>query len=185
MKATLLLLCLTLIATLAPAQAQPESKPAAAAANPSDVRSIDNILAALYDVISGPAGQARDWNRFRTLFWPSARLTPLVPKPDKSGYEPREFTVDGYITRSEPFFAKEAFYESAVANRIEQWAHIAIVFSTYESRHAKAEKPFARGINSIQLFNDGQRWWVTSIFWESESPQNPLPDAMLKPPGGK
>ena len=59
------------------------------------------------------------------------------------------------------------------------------MFSTYESRHAKGEKPFARGINSIQVFNDGQRWWVLNILWESESEQNPLPERMLKPPGGK
>jgi hypothetical protein len=121
----------------------------------------------------------------RSLFWPGARMVPLVPKPDKSGYTPREFSVEEYITRSEPFFAKEGFYENAVVNRVDQWAQIASVFSTYESRHAKGEKPFARGINSIQVFNDGQRWWVLTILWESESEQNPLTERILKAPGGK
>ena len=174
-----------LFAPLALGQAQPDSKPAVPAANPADVKSIESIVAAVYDVISGPAGQKRDWNRFRSLFWPSARLAPLVAKQDKSGYEPREFSVEGYITRTDPFFVKEGFYENAVANRVEQWAQLASVFSSYESRHAKGEKPFARGINSIQLFNDGQRWWVLSILWQAESEQNPLPALMLRAPGDR
>jgi hypothetical protein len=185
MKVAVLVLAI-LWGSFAAAQ-QPEQKPAAEtpAANPADVKSIDNIVAALYDVISGPAGQKRDWNRFRSLFWPGAHLIPVGAKQDKSGYAPRLLSVEDYVTRTDPFFAKEAFYESAVANRVEQWAQIAHVFSTYESRHAKGEKPFARGINSIQLLNDGQRWWVLNVLWINESEQNHLPERMLKPPGGE
>ena len=181
MKAAILMFTV-LMGSLAPGQAQPEQKPAA---SPADVKSIDSIVAALYDVISGPAGQKRDWNRFRSLFWPGAHLIPLATPPGKVGYAARVLSVEDYVTRTEPFFAKDSFYESAVANRVDQWAQIASVFSTYESRRAKGEKPFARGINSIQVFNDGQRWWVLNILWESESEQNPLPERLLKPPGGK
>lgn len=186
MKAAILMLAV-LMGTLALGQAQPEQKAAAEtpAANPADVKSIDSIVAALYDVISGPAGQKRDWNRMRSLFWPGAHLVPVVAKQDKTGNAARVFTVEEYITRSEPFFAKEGFFETGIANRVDQWAQIASVFSTYESRHAKGEKPFARGINSIQVFNDGQRWWVVNILWQSESEQNPLTERLLKPPGGK
>ena len=186
MKAALLTFAL-LFGSLAAAQARAPEKPAAEApaANPADVKSIDSIVAALYDVISGPAGHQRDWNRFRSLFWPGARLMPLVKPPDKAGQAARVLTVEEYVERTEPFFVKEGFYESALANRVDQWAQIASVFSTYESRHAKGEKPFARGINSIQVFNDGQRWWVLSVLWQNESEQNPLPERMLKPPGGK
>ena len=186
MKVAMLMLAV-LMGSLALGQAQPEQKPAAEtpAASPADVKSIDSIVAALYDVISGPAGQKRDWNRFRSLFWPGAHLIPLVVPPGKAGHAARLLSVEDYATRTEPFFEKEGFYESAVANRVEQWAQIAQVFSTYESRHAKGEKPSARGINSIQVFNDGQRWWVLNILWEGESEQNPLPERMLKPPGGK
>ena len=182
MKSAILMLAV-LMGALALGQAQPEQKPAAA--NPADVKSIDSIVAALYDVISGPAGQERDWNRMRSLFWPGAHLIPVGAKQDKTGYAARVLSVEDYIARTEPFFAKESFYESAVANRVEQWAQIAQVLSTYESRHAKGEKPFARGINSIQVFNDGQRWWVLNILWESESEQNPLPERLLRPPSGK
>ncbi len=181
MKATLLLFAI--VYGIAAFGQQTPPQPEATAANPADVKSIDRIVAALYEVISGPAGQKRDWNRFRSLCWPGARLIPLALTADKTGQAPRLLSVEEYITRTDPFFAREGFYENAVANRAERWANIAQVFSTYESRHARGEKPFARGINSIQLFNDGRRWWVLNILWENESAQNPLPEHMLHSPG--
>ncbi len=157
------------------------AKPAEVAANPADVKSMDAILAALYDVISGPAGQKRDWNRFRSLFIPGARLIPTGPR-EQGGYGTRVLSPDEYVTRVEGVFEKEPFYEKEVARRVEQWGHIAQVFSTYESRRAPGDKPFARGINSIQLLNDGQRWWVVTVFWQAENQDNPLPPEMLKSP---
>ena len=67
-----------------------------------------------------------------------------------------------------------------MARRADGFGHIMHVFSTYESRHREDDpEPFARGINSIQLMNDGRRWWVVSIFWEAESPQAPIPREYL------
>jgi hypothetical protein len=150
----------------------------AAAAKPADVDSIEHIIAAVYDVISGPAG-SRDWDRFRALYYPGARMVPSR-RDDKGVTTARIFTPDEYATRSQDFFSKEGFFESSVANRVETWDHIAHVWSTYESRHAKGEKPFARGINSFQLFNDGTRWWILTVYWESEDASHPLPDKYLK-----
>ncbi len=87
---------------------------------------------------------------------------------------------DEYATRSQDFFSREGFFENSVSSRVEVWDHIAHVWSTYESRHAKGEKPFARGINSFQLFNDGSRWWILTVYWEGEDPTHPLPEKYLK-----
>jgi hypothetical protein len=144
-------------------------------AKPADVQSLDAILAAIYDVISGPAGE-RDWNRFRSLFVPEARLTSTTKASASS--DVRLFTVDDYIQRAGKYFASHGFFESAIVNRIDRFGNIAQVFSSYESRNAASEKPFVRGINSIQLFYDGSRWWVLSILWDEESPSNPLPAGM-------
>jgi hypothetical protein len=141
------------------------------AAKPGDVNSLDGILKAIYDVISGPAGD-RDWNRFRSLFIPEARLTSATKKKDGSVFLT---DVEGYARGAGGYFKTHAFYESAIANRIEKFGNIAQVFSSYASRNAPDEKPFARGVNSIQLFNDGKRWWVISILWDEESLTNPLP----------
>jgi hypothetical protein len=150
------------------------------AANPADVASMDAIIAALYDVISGPAGKKRDWDRMRSLFVPGARLIPTGPRPG-GGAGSRVLTVDEYIARAAAFFDKEGFYERETARRTEAFGSIAHLFSTYESRHKPDDaQPFQRGINSIQLMNDGQRWWVVTIFWQGEDKEHPLPQKYLK-----
>jgi hypothetical protein len=147
------------------------------AAKPEDVKSLDSILVAIYDVISGPAGD-RDWNRFRSLFVPEARLTSAT---QKNGGPVRLLDVEGYARGAGGYFKTHAFYESAIANRVQKFGNVAQVFSSYESRNVPNEKPFARGVNSIQLFNDGSRWWVISILWDEETPTNPLPPDLATP----
>ncbi|MDQ6653685.1 MAG: hypothetical protein M3Y84_13205 [Acidobacteriota bacterium] len=153
---------------------------ASPAANPADVKSMDEIIATVYDVISGPAGKKRDWDRMRSLFVPGARLIPTGARPT-GGYGSRVLTVDEYIERASGFFEKEGFYEREAARKTEEFGQIAHAFSTYESRHAPGDaKPFQRGINSIQLMNDGKRWWVVTIFWQGEDEKNALPEKYLK-----
>ncbi|HKS80928.1 MAG TPA: hypothetical protein VJR23_05440 [Candidatus Acidoferrales bacterium] len=158
--------------------AAPAPPPAARA---TDVASPDAILAATYDVISGPAGQKRDWDRFRSLFSPGARLIAVSKKPDgKLGVF--SVTPDQYATYGDPYFAKNGFFERESARHADRYGNIMQIFSTYESRHdAKDANPFARGINSFQLFFDGARWWVVTIYWQEESADNPLPKEYLPP----
>ena len=154
-------------------------QPATPAARPADVASMDAIIAAVYDVISGPAGAPRDWDRFRSLFSPGARLIPIARRPDGTT-EPRVRSVDDYIAASAKAFERTGFFEREVARTSERYGGLAHAFSTYESRHAKdEEKPFARGINSFQLFFDGTRWWVVTIYWQAETPDLPLPEKHL------
>lgn len=150
-------------------------------ANPSDVASIDAIMKAVYDVISGDAGQKRDWDRFRTLFHKDARMIPTGKNPNTGLVGARALSPEDYVKRNEPFFAKEGFYEKEVARQTDIYGNIAHVFSTYESFHSLADKkPFMRGINSFQLLNDSKRWWVVTIYWQGETPENPIPKQYLK-----
>jgi hypothetical protein len=144
-------------------------------ARPADVASVDSVIAALYDTISGPAGKPRDWDRLRSLFRPDSRM--VVHSPTKTSV----LTVEDYIGRVTPVFAKTGFFESEVGRKTEQFGQIAHVFSTYQSVHAPEDaKPFQRGINSIQLLSDGQRWWVASLVWQAESDSSPLPERYLQ-----
>ena len=159
----------------------PASQPAAApAANPADVSSIDAILHAAYDTISGPAGRQRDWDRFRSLFVSGARLAAVVPN-HQEGLRIVVLSPEEYIQHDDPYFRNHGFFEREVARRTERVADIAQVFSTYESRHAADDpKPFERGINSFQLMNDGRRWWIVTIFWQGETPESPIPQEFLQ-----
>ena len=149
--------------------------------NPADVSSLDGIMKAIYDVISGDAGKPRDWDRFRGLFHKDARLIPSGKNGQTSVISANALTPDQYVTRVEPFFAKEGFYERELARHVDLYGNIAQVFSTYQSFHSPTDKtPFMRGINSFQLFNDGKRWWVVTIYWQAETADNPVPQKYLK-----
>ena len=104
-------------------------------ANAADVSSIDAIMKAVYDVISGDAGQKRDWDRFRSLFHKDARLIPSSKNAQTGVVGARAFTPEEYIERSSPFMEKEGFFEKEMARRVDSYGNIAQVFSTYQSFH--------------------------------------------------
>jgi hypothetical protein len=150
---------------------------AAPLARPADTDSVDSVVQAVYSAISGPAG-ARDWARFRGLFADGARLISM--RVTDGSAAPNVMTPDDYAVRARPNFEKNAFYESEVARKVETFGNIAHVFSTYESRHAPGEKPFARGINSFQLVKEGKAWKVMTILWDAEREGNPIPEKYLR-----
>ena len=174
-------------AETAPPSQMPPSLPIISAAEleskvptpkPDDVKSIDTIMHAAYDSISGPAG-ARDWNRFRSLFLPQARFTQVGKGPDGSTFI-ISWSEEEFIRDATQVFAKDPFYENAIVNKPDSYGGMTQVLSSYESHRAVGDKPFERGVNSFQLLNDGKRWWVVSIFWDSERPDNPLPAKLAK-----
>jgi len=165
-----------------PALAQEMAAQAPPAADPADVESVAAILAAVYDVISGEAGEARDWDRFLSLFIPEARLIPSGRNPQgQHGYQ--VLTPQQYVDGPGNWLVENGFFEDEAHSVVERWADIAHVFSTYNSYRTAADmeagSTFMRGINSFQLMFDGERWWVVSIFWEAEAPDRPIPDEYL------
>ena len=161
------------LAFLAPASGQ-------AQADPSDVATVDGIIAALYDVISGPAGQARDWDRFLGLFIPDgARLIPSgVDAQGTAGYQ--IWTPEEYVERAGASLEQNGFFEREIGRASDTFGNVVHVFSAYDSkRTAQDPEPFARGINSIQLFHDGSRYWIVSVFWNAERPGLTIPDRYL------
>ncbi len=146
-------------------------------AKPEDVASLDAIMMAIYDVISGPAGQERDWDRFESLFVEGARLIPYAPDSEKgiTALTPAE-----YRDRAGPFFLENGFYEAEIGRKVQRYGNIAHVLSAYDSKRTPEDvEPFARGINSFQLMEHAGRWWVVTIYWQSEGDDNPIPEDML------
>lgn len=176
-------LCLVLLAPIAGAQTSPPAttpSPVASqvpAAKNADVASVNAIVTALYDTISGPAGQPRDWNRLRSLFLPEARMMPVGQRPSGE-VRMRILGVNDYIATSASLIEKNGFHEREIARREQRFGHIAHVFSTYEA-NTEREPIHMRGINTIQLMHDGTRWWIVSLMWEAETAQNPLPKDYL------
>ena len=89
-------------------------------ADPKDVSSPEAIVAAVYDVISGPAGQKRNWDRMRTLFVPDARMIPTGKRATGESTR-RTLAVEDYITNSGPFLEKDGFFETEIGKKTEQF----------------------------------------------------------------
>lgn len=172
----LTLTCLLIALLVAPTYAQDNTRPEA---KPEDVESSDAIIAALYDVISGPAGEKRDWDRMRSLFIPEGRLIPTFTT-QQGDIAYRWWSVDEYISIAGSNLEQSGFFENEIFRAEETYGTVTHMFSTYESRrNADDPEPFTRGINSIQLLNDGNRWWIVNVFWMGESPANQIPKKYL------
>ncbi len=144
------------------------------APDPKDVSSPEAIVKAVYGVISGPAGQPRNWNRLRSLMPASGRFI-VVARAHDGSFQSHVLTLDDYVHIAEPRLLKEGFFEHGVVGHVAVWGHTATVVSPYESRHAPGTKPFARGINRFDLISDGKRWWIVQVLWEGETAALPLP----------
>ena len=165
---------LVIMVAAAPASARGQD---ATRTDPADVSTLDGIVTALYASISGPAGD-RDWDRFRGLFIPGAILMNAGPRPDTMP-APAPVSPDGYRERTAPYFRENPFFETEIARTTHRYGTVAQLWSTYESRRAPDAEPFARGINSIVAVRHGDRWWIAAIIWDSERPDNPIPEAYL------
>lgn len=149
-------------------------------ADPADVQSVDAIVAAVYDVISGPAGEERNWDRWRSLFIPQARLISLgVSREGETRY--RVLTPEDYIAAAGPSLEQNGFFETEIGRTQEEFGPLVHLFSAYQSKRSQEDpEPFARGINSFQLLHDGSRWWIVTIYWTSERPDLPIPERYIR-----
>lgn len=143
------------------------------------VKTLDSTISNLYGVISGEKGEERNWDLMKHLFHPDAKLIP-TGKTKKGIYKARYMTVEDYINTSGSWLIENGFFEKEIHRKVETFGNITQVFSTYESfRSEQDTEPFMRGINSIQLLNDGKRWWIINIYWTQESEENPIPKDYL------
>lgn len=159
------------IITWIPAEAQ---NPATEAS--FDLSTIDGTIEALYASISGEKGEERDWDTFRNLFVDDARLIPTGINEDGQTVL-RSITPQQYMEQSGPWLVENGFIEKEIHRETDRFGPIAQIFSTYTSRHTEGGEIIDRGINSIQLFYDGSRWWVVSIYWAGETEETPIPAA--------
>jgi hypothetical protein len=158
--------------------AQAAAAAAVPAADPKDVKSLDAIVAAVYDVISGPPG-ARDWNRFNSLFAKDARL--IAVRVPKDGGKPSlvVMTPADYAGMAGKYFLEHGFFEHELSRKTDSFGAMTHIYTTYESRETKEGKPIDRGINSMEFFFDGERWWCVEIYWDAERAGNAIPEKYL------
>jgi hypothetical protein len=169
---TIILLVISIVSLGLNAQVNPEKYI-------QHVKSLDSTINTLYEVISGDAGEERNWELFKYLFHEDAKLIPSR-KTQNGKHSARYITPDDYINSSGKWLFENGFHEVELKREVDTFGNITHVFSTYESFRTKNDKePFMRGINSIQLMNDSERWWIINIYWMQESEENPIPEKYL------
>jgi hypothetical protein len=148
------------------------------AARPADVATLDGILAAFYDVISGPAGQPRQWSRDRSLYIPGVQFVSL--STDSTGaIHASVMDHQTYVDRTDAVLVRRGFFEREIHRTVQRFGNVVHVFSTYDMRERTDGPVIGRGINSVELFWDGARWWISSAQWDDERPDNPIPAEYL------
>jgi len=143
------------------------------------VLTLDSTIETLYSVISGDKGEARNWELFKYLFHKDAKLIPTGKT--KEGLTTATYmSTDDYIERAGAWLIENGFHEVEMSRQTQTFGQITQVFSTYESFKKKTDtEAFMRGINSIQLLNDGKRWWIINIYWQQETDESPIPKQYL------
>lgn len=147
-------------------------------ARPEDVGSLDGIIKAFYDVISGPAGQPREWSRDRTLYIPDIRFVSVKVGRDGKVHT-GTMTHQQFVDGTNGGMVKQGFFETELHRVTRSFGNVTHVFSTYEMRQKRDGPVAGRGVNSIQLFYDGSRWWIASVAWDDEREGNPIPKELL------
>ena len=143
------------------------------------VKTLDSTIKTLYSVISGEKGEARNWELFKYLFKPEAKLIPTGT--NKQGvHMARYMTPQEYINTSGKWLVENGFFEKEIARSVHKFGNIAQVFTTYEAYKSESDtQPFMRGINSVQMLYDNNRWWIINIYWQQASKKHPIPKEYL------
>ena len=149
-------------------------------ADPKDVATIDGIMKAFYEVISGGKGVPRQWGRDATLYTPRTYFVGMSERDGK--VRAGMMTKQQYVNGNNPFLVSEGFTEREIGRVVRRFGNIAHVFSTYEYTTEAKPNEKVRGVNSLQLHWDGMRWWISAVSWDEERPNNPIPKEFL--PGG-
>lgn len=143
-------------------------------ARPEDVSTIEGIVKASYETISGGVGVPRQWGRDRTLFDPNSRSVAIHVDAKSGAIKTESMTEQDFADRSDTSIVKNGFTERELKHAIHRFGNVATVLSSYEGTTADG-KSKERGINIFQLYFDGKRWWILSMVWDEERPDNPIP----------
>ena len=177
-----LLGCLILIgsclAGMTPAQDKTHVDRPVIPARAEDVSTIEGIVKASYETISGAVGVPRDWGRDRTLFDPNSRSVAVSVDAKTGAVTTAAKTEQEFADEADAWMVKNGFTEREIAHVIKRYGNVATVLSSYEGKTAEG-KVITRGVNIIQLYFDGKRWWILSMIWDEERPGNPIPPELL------
>ncbi|MEQ9298057.1 MAG: DUF4440 domain-containing protein [Cyclobacteriaceae bacterium] len=135
-----------------------------------DVSTISGLIKASYEVVSGAKGAKRQWERDRSLHHPDA-----VYAYTRSDGEQVALTLSEFHGDTDAMIMETDFYESEITREVRIFGNIAHVWSTYQTQLVKDGPVERRGINSIQLIYQEDRWWIISWIFDKEKVGQVIP----------
>ena len=171
-RTSILLLFILLSCTIHSADAQTLTK------FEDNVSTLDGIIKAYYDVVTVKKGDKPSYERDSLIHWPNVSVG--AAGINKSGKPAIHYmSLKEYHRLADPGLEKDGFYEKELSRKVEKFGSIYHVWSTYESRNEPTGPIIERGINSIELFYDGTRFWILGWFYDGERKDNPIPKEYL------
>lgn len=138
-----------------------------------DVSTIDGLMKAFYEVVSGEAGETRQWERDLSLHNPKA----IYSYYSMINGESKQLTLSlkDFHKETDIMVLETPFYENEINREVKIFGNIANVWSTYETRLEKDGEVVRRGINSLQLFYANNKWEIISLVFDKETDENKIP----------
>ncbi len=146
--------------------------------NVQDVSTIEGIITASYEALSGPPGKRRDWARYRSLCDPDVRLVSASGDSKTGKTKIIRWNLQKYIHDVDGYLVGTGFEDKKLACVPKLYGNVATVLCGFEGR--EQSKLVERGVAIYQIYNDGSRWWITSVIWDREHPGNPIPSELQK-----
>ena len=140
-----------------------------------DVQTLDGIMKAYYEVVSGPAGSFPDKERDFAIHIPDAQVI-IMADDGKGNVIPNRMTIAQFHERFSE--ARETgFFEYEISRETSQYGAMTHIWSTYEWKATQDGPVGGRGINSIQLYHDGHRWWIAAEIFDTRN--KPVPEQYM------
>lgn len=140
-----------------------------------DVKTVDGIINAYYEIVSGPAGSIPDWDRDLAIHIPDAQVI-IMSNDSEGNLVANRMTIAGFHERTGNV-RKSGFFEYEINRVTQEYGAMTHVWSTYEWKTEEDGPVGGRGINSIQLYHDGDRYWIAAEIFDSRN--LPVPEAYL------
>ena len=145
----------------------------------SDVSSIEAIVAASLESLSGPVGAPRQWPRYLSLLDPHARLVSVTFDPKAGTPKTNRMSRDEYVRYANDYLVSAGFVDRKLGCVTSRYGNVATARCGFEG--LEQARRVERGVAIYQLYFDGKRWWILSVVWDQERPGNPIPAELLSP----
>jgi len=143
-----------------------------------DVSTLDGVMKAYYEVVTVKKGGKISFERDSLLHIANAGVG-VIQINENRRPQLHYITLRQYHNYADASLEKNGFDEREIHRQVEHFGAVYHVWSTYESRVVADGPVTDRGINSIELYFDGQRFWITSWIFDAERKGIEIPKEYL------